>query len=412
MSGVRKKAATPPPLPSLTPEAAAVLEARLAALKEALAGGAEPKELAGLLAPGPPDPAWEDHLLAALVQLAHPAVPPLLVLLFGQGADRRRQKALKKALHLLKTKGVPVAADLLARKEREVSSGSRPAVTARVSPVLGLGERYVILEGSRQALGATMLVARLSDLAGLKEFHALEATRSQREELWQHLREQGLEHWIEVPPPYATKLLEEALALNPDAAGAKDYAALRSRLWQHLGRPEEAPRLEEELPPLSAPELATALEQARHLGRHPLFHPWLPAPEEVAPWVQKIQEAEASPLILAEHQQRTRLEGILEEAARALFPLESRALWQRRLLDMAFVLKSLGRSEEARAARAAAQDLAARSASPLLGESPFLLGLVEVAIWLAREYLRRTEPSPTPSGLVAPPGAAPLIFKG
>ena len=55
--------------------------------------------------------------MAALGNISHPAIPPLLAALFGEAPDKVRRKALKKALHLLKTRGVPVPGDLLPREE-------------------------------------------------------------------------------------------------------------------------------------------------------------------------------------------------------------------------------------------------------------------------------------------------------
>ena len=44
----------------------------------------------------------------ALGDLSHPAIPPLLAALFGEARDKVRRKALKKTLHRLKTRGVPL----------------------------------------------------------------------------------------------------------------------------------------------------------------------------------------------------------------------------------------------------------------------------------------------------------------
>jgi len=404
MSPGRKKAAAP--LSPLPPEAAARLAALQAEVRRGLEAHFPVEELLARVGPPEPDPAWPEHLLAALADLRHPGVPPLLVALFGQDPDRRRRKALKKALHRLKTQGFPVPEDLLPAAGPSPRPAAAPEVTARVTPIFGRGERWVVLEGSRAVLGGTMVVARVSDTAGLLEFHPLAANRAQRQELWQSLTEQGLSEWAEVPPAYAVRLLEEAYARHPEAPPASDYAALRDRLWRHLGRPEEAPDPESAVPPVSDLERAPALEYARELARHPWFSSWLPEPARLTPWLAKLREAEASPLILAEHQQRARLEGILEDAVRDLFPPQSRELLRRRLLHQAYYCQLRHLHREARALRAAAQDLAAREQSPLMGESPFLLALVESALRLARE-----SPKPTAPGLVAPPPGPPLILR-
>lgn len=396
-----------PELSPLPPEVQARLDQVLAALSQALAEGAGLSRLLELAGGPEPHPAWPDHLLAALTRLHHPAVPALLAGLFGK--DPARRKALKKALHRFRTRGVPVPENLLPREEAAPLAAA-PAVSARMTPIFGRGEGFLLLEGSRTVLGGTLVVARLSDTAGLLEFHILAANRAQRQELRESLAAQGLAEWAEVPPSYAVRLLEEAYALNPASPGAGEYLSLRERLWRHLGRPQEAPDPERDLPPVSDRERAPALERARELARHPWFHSWLPTPEEVAPWVGKIREAQASPLILAEHQQRARLEGILEEAARALYPPETRELLRRRLLKQAYFCHLRGLSREAQALWAAAQDLADRATSPLMGESPFLLALVQTAVMLALEYQRQTAAASGP-GLVTPPEISPLLVR-
>ena len=69
---------------------------------------------------------------------------------------------------------------------------------------------------------------------------------------------------------------------------------------------------------------------------------------------------------------------MLDEATRALYPLETRADWRRRLLTTAYYLHLDGREEDSRAARAAAADLAAPDRSALYGENAFLKSLVQL----------------------------------
>ncbi len=404
MSAGRKKAS--PPLPPLSPEAAARLAALTEEVRRGLEVGLPVEELLARVGAPEPDPGWPEHLIAALAELRHPGVPPLLAALFGGEADPRIRKALKKALHRLKTRGIPVPADLPPAPDAAPRPAPAPEVAARVTPIFGPGERFLVLEGSRAVLGGTVVVARLSDTAGIVEFHNLAANRAQRQELRDSLAQQGLSEWAEAPPAYAVRLLEEAYALNPEAAAAAEYAAIRDRLWRRLGRPEEAPDPETAMPAVSDRELAPALDEARELARHPWFHSWLPEPSRLAPWLAKLMEAETSPLILAEHQKQARREAILEEAVRELFPPTSRELLRRRLLHQAYYchLRQLGR--EARALKAAAQDLALPQKSPLLGESPFLLALVHAALRRARES--QAPPSP---GLVAPPAGSPLLVR-
>jgi hypothetical protein len=117
---------------------------------------------------------------------------------------------------------------------------------------------------------------------------------------------------------------------------------------------------------------------------------------------------EDSPLVLSDQQKQVRTDGVLDEATRALYPLETWVHWRRRLLTTAYYLHLEGREEDSRAARAAAADLADPDRSVLYGENALLKSLVQYAVRLAWEMQQPREPA-TPSGLVVPPGEAGLI---
>jgi hypothetical protein len=141
-------------VPPLAPDSTAALQEQVASLGEALAAGDGPEQLRERVIPRPADLAWDLHLLGELAKIPHPAVPVLLAELFGKSPDKKRRKALKKALHVLKTRGVRIPEDLLPREEpRSPTSPEAPVLLARISPVYGNGECYVILEGPREILG-------------------------------------------------------------------------------------------------------------------------------------------------------------------------------------------------------------------------------------------------------------------
>ncbi len=391
----------------LDPEAKARLEAQVAAVQAALEQAAEPDALADLVTPDPLDPGWDVHLIAALGAMAHPAIPPVLAARFGQARDKVRRKALKKALHRLQTRGVAVDADLLPREDASFGAPRPGTLAVFVSPLFGAGESYVILQGPAEILGGNFLVSRVSDQDGFRECVLLNLKRKQEAEVWERFRQQGLEHWLSPPPAYAVRLLEEAYA-KPDSPGAAQYRALREKIFRHWGNPSAAPDLSLELPAPGPGEHSRLLEQSRQLAQDPWFHPWLPGPEEIAPWFAKLQEVQDSPLVLSDQQKQVRSDAVLDEATRALYPPENRVALGRRVLTMAYYLKLSGRAEDAGAARAAAVDLMEVDRSALTGENPFLKGLVQYAVRLAWELQQPREPG-APSGLVAPPGEAGLI---
>lgn len=396
----------------LPPEAALELKGQVARLTEALSTGAGPEALRDLATTRPEDAAWDLHLMQELEKARHAAVPALLAALFGKSPDKERQKALKRALHVLKTRGVPVADDLLPRKEPQGPIPQEtPLFQGHLSPVFGHGESYVVLEAPRAILGGNFLVARVSDTYGFREFHLLNLNRRHREELWEQLRSEGVGRIAPAPPAYALRLLEEALALTPGGEPSRDdYLPLREALWRHLGRPEEAPTSDRLLPPPDPADRHAALGRSRDLVKTGFFGSWIPAFERIQPWLEKLKAAQESPLILTEQQQQQRRQSVQDDAIIALFPPETRSLWGRRLQKMSCFFYFLDRPEEARAAQAAGADLLSGEVSALTGENPFLQELVRQAVLLASELLRRQEGQSESSGLVAP-STTPLIWR-
>jgi hypothetical protein len=396
-------------LTPLDPEARARLDRQVAGVAAALEAGADLAVLKEQFSPDSQDPNWDAHLMTALGDLNHPAMPLLLAGLFGPALDKVRRKTLKKTLHRLKTRGVEVPDDLLPREEVTIGA-PRPGTTAVfVSPVFGNGESYIILEGPPEVLGGNFLVSRVSDREGFKECVLLSLKRKEQGEFWDHLHERGLTEWFSPPPALAVRLLEEASRRQPEVgSGASQYVALREKIFQHWGQPESAPDLDHTLGPIPPGEHTRLLENSRKLALDPLFHSWLPGPEEIAPWLLKLEEVEDSPLVLSDQQKQIRADGVLDEATRALYPPETRADWRRRLRTMGYYLHLKGREEDSRTAQAAAADLADPERSALSGEPPFLKGLVQYAVHLAWELQKPQEAAPS-SGLVAPSADLRLI---
>jgi hypothetical protein len=389
----------------LPPEAEAALSELVDRVASACEADRDPEIIRKLVITNPDDPLWDLHLMAALGNIRHAAIPPLLASLFGASPDKARRKALKRTLHLLKTRGVPVPEELLPREEPEFGKPRPAGVKSRVSPILGNGDCYLVLEGPKEVLGGNFLVARLSDVLGLQECHLLSQKSPQVAELWEHYRRHGLTEWFPVPGPYAVRLLEEAYAAKTAIPAAKNtYSSLRDQVWKNWGRPEEAPDLEQVLPALEPAEANRLLEQSRQLAGLPLFQTWMPALEELSPWIDKVKEVQESPLVLSDSQKQTRLNVLIDEATQALYPAAPRPLWHRRLLAMAYYLDLSNRPTEARLAQAAAADLAEAQRSAIAGENPFLKGLVQMGLHLAWELQQKSQEAQSPSGLLTLPG--------
>jgi hypothetical protein len=100
---------------------------------------------------------------------------------------------------------------------------------------------------------------------------------------------------------------------------------------------------------------ADLAQESADLLDAPELQTWLPTQSALEPYVNEILAARESPLVLSQHQQDDRLGGIIDRAARELFPLE---LFVSRLEGMAFYFWQTGRERHARIALGAAQALA------------------------------------------------------
>jgi hypothetical protein len=397
-------------LAPLPPETDTALKFQAEVVASACEAGRDLESLKNLVTVNPEDTLWDLHLMAALGNISQPAIPPLLAALFGSAPDKARRKALKRTLHLLKTRGMLVPDELLPREEVRLRQKPAAAVKALATPVLGSGDGYLILTGPKEILGGNFLVALVHDKSGLKEVHLLNLKGRQEKELWDYYRQHGLTEWFPVPGPYAVRLLEEAYGRETAQAPAKStYGSLREKIWKNWGRPEEAPDLEQELPPLDPAERSRLLEQSRQLAAHPLFYTWLPEIDEITPWFEKLQEVQQSPLVLSEAQKQVRIDALYDEATQALYPPESRSLWRSRLLTMAYYLTLGQHPEESRIARAAADDLADPARGPLAGENLFLKSLVQVSLQLAWQMSQKPQEGQGESGLLTLPGQSGLV---
>ena len=404
------KSKTKSALSPLSPEDADALAAQVVVVAAACDAGRDLESLKNLVTVNPHDTLWDLHLMAALADIGHPAIPLLLASLFGEATDKARRKGLKRVLHLLQTRGVPVPGELLPREEPVIGKTKPVETKALVSPILGNGDSVVVLEAPKEVLGGNFLVTVINDEAGLRECHLLVLKSRQQVEFWEYYRQQGLADWFPVPGPYAVRLLEEAYR-RPQLAieASRRYASVREQIWKNWGRPEEAPDLEQMLPAIDPGERSRLLEQSRQLAGSPLFHSWLPGLEEITPWLDKVGEVEQSPLVLSDQQKAVRADALLAEATRALFPPETRPLWGRRLLVMAYYLELSQRPEEARLARIVAADLRHPEPTALGGENPFLQGLVKLTLGLAWQESQKPREAQEPGGLLTLPGDSPLI---
>ncbi|MFB0519396.1 MAG: hypothetical protein ACETWC_08970, partial [Acidobacteriota bacterium] len=129
---------------------------------------------------------------------------------------------------------------------------------------------------------------------------------------------------------------------------------------------------------------------------HEEFKFWLLSLEEIKEYVEEIEEAKRSRIILADHQKEFRLTTLLSETTNSYFSLQKNR-YKRRLEEVALWLFLRGSKEEARLCAAVALAMEDREPASI----PFLFQLMERSI----EFYQRQKEEKIKEGtsLIIPP---------
>jgi len=347
-----------------------------------------------LRAPAPPD--------AVEQALARSDVQALQAL--SANPDKLTRKAAKRALHLMKARGMPIPEPASAAQEHSAAtpdSGGFAAETPEpilVTTIDGNGDRAVFLP-LKARRGFVLHLAVLAEDRGIVSLTSDELSRKQLRAFVADLPSATREITREIPPARAAALLGEAASLSPDSEGA-----VRARELLRSLPPAAPPDLG--TGPDSGPDLAASgelpLRESAQLFETTTFSSYLPPRETVLRTGQQLEEVMLSPLLVDETQRLAQLHHALERAEADYFTRERRDRFGVRLLDAAEFFA--GRSEVASAARARAAAAALRSEQPI-HEIPFARAFFE-RIFDLQAALKSKHPQPRPEptsgGLILP----------
>ncbi|MBW1948362.1 MAG: hypothetical protein JRJ18_02350 [Deltaproteobacteria bacterium] len=292
--------------------------------------------------------------------LETPALPAILEAFGRVFEDKKVQKAIRKAAFRLKSRGLSVPAWDQTTEADDVPA-LKPVETMKTQSFLGpidpSGSRGIFIAMPEGARGLTLGLGVVNDRQGFIEFHSglfsRKKTREIREIFFQDLG--GLEETV---LSHAALILEEAYVASRESGRAipSDYVSLRPKLLAAAGTPKRPPLVSlRASPSADAPPLTeSALEK---LFDHELMAGWVVDPEKYRPLLERMKEAEESPLLLSGAQQadraRTKREAWMEEH----FSVSERRLLSRRLEETAWFLQKRGEEELAAIALQAADGL-------------------------------------------------------
>lgn len=329
---------------------------------------AKPEEVATL--PGP--------LALAVLRAAQTAGQADLLAALAACENRDVAKEAKRALHLLRARGVSVP-ELPRTAPPAVAAPAEPEVACYASSLDGQGERAVWLSRYVPGKGVEVGQAVISDVRGLLSLQVGMLGRKEYRAFGSDLRERGGHLRVaEIPRGAAHALVADARR-RTEASGQPlpEGAALwLSRLGEAPPQPDPAERL----PPLPAAEEAAAVAESGRLHDLPLLRGWIADEAVLRATAARLDEAARSPVLTGDQQRAERAEQLLAEAITGYFDGARRELWARRLLLTAVHLLDTGDEPGARVAAAAGRALAAGAEALAI---PFARRLFEKALPLA-----------------------------
>ena len=308
---------------------------------------ARPEEIATLPAP----------LSAALLRAAVAGDQLDLVSGLASSADKGLAKDAKRALHVLRTRGVSVP-------EPQRTPAPPPVPLAEevfpsyASTVDGQGERAIWIARNVPGRGVEVGQAVVSDVLGLIELQVGVLGRKEYRTFGKDIGERGQSMGVaEIDPGHARALVAEARRRN-DGSGRPAPEGADGWLTR-IGPGTPAPEPAASLPPLPDEEEALALASSGGLHTLAMLRGWLADEGALRALATRLDELAATGAASEEADRAARVEGAIAEAVEAWLDVPCRQRLSARLFTVGVHMRSMGLDERAAQAAAAARALAA-----------------------------------------------------
>ena len=314
--------------------------------------------------------------------------------------DKEVQREIRRSLYKLAQKGLSVS-----RPEPDRESPPKPILSLSpeiegyLSSVDGIGGRLVWLARPQAGAGIQLLQGMVSDREGLAQAGGVVIRRKEFRRMGEEIKKNHGITMISIPWEYADRILYEGYE-KAGAAGRSDleqFPSLRAVFNPAKPKPFAHPvygRLNTE-----GIRAGAWRDLSRRLLDEPEFRPWVLDADWVQPYLQQVEEAQGSRLVLNQLQKEERFSGIVRDAVREIFSGERGQLFQRRMEDMTLYLLETQREEQAKLALAVALQLEEGDIGPL--DISFLTGWMQksLAFYLSQTKEKAAE---EPSLIVKP----------
>jgi hypothetical protein len=265
----------------------------------------------------------------------------------SRASARDARKALRRAIHQLRSQGVEVQ---LARTERPspILADPEDDGEAFVGPFDAGGHRIVLLLAPVRP-GVRFYQVLISDERGVVGAEVREGRRAAARSAARELRARSQGTLVPAPPAAVRELLRRAVQLGVVEQNEQTQAVATEVATAPAGGKTPGELARDRLSSAPLGEAIAAAELGRRLEKGELM-PWLLRGEGVQEVARELDAVEQSLLVLAPVQKRRRQAEVLEQAGRRLFDEGTRKRLAARLEETAYLLEGRGDAEGARAA--------------------------------------------------------------
>ena len=320
------------------------------------------------------EPADGAELAEAWAEVPELGTAPLLAI-DAAGLPKLGRKALRRALHNLRSRGVaaPAAAP-------EATRATLPPVEealdeAVLTPLDPRGTRAAYLVASNPAGGARLFEVLLDESQGVLDLRVYTTARGKVRRFLKAFEQGGRLAAVPAPAAAVRALVARVAAGHPaDRSLPRAFSEWRGQVAPADAGARTPGELAREA--LPAEDGVAALRRVAEQVRAAELGPWPPAPEVLKPLVEQLGEIARSQIIVSGAQRRQQADRTLEQALPAIFSGRFGEDTARRFEETAYVLWQRGEAADARACLAAARAFR----QPDAGENPVARALIEAVL--------------------------------
>jgi len=341
-----------------------------------------------------------DRTLAWLLgSAASTAFGEFLVKWEGTAKEKRLRKEISRSLYRLAQRGIKTERSQKSRTKK-ILAPIEPE--GYLSPMDGKGDRLVWLTKPRLGGGLQFLSSLVNEPLGMRYIEGTEVTRKVLRQARRDLSENNKISMIEADWRYCDFIMHEGYERSR-AEGKTEvdsYLAARSHVVTTAPTPSRVP-LPEGMEVDSNASREADLADSLLLTEEPEIQRWLFDAEQARPYLEKINSAQDSPLVLNQHQKQERVNEVIKDAVVELFSGQSGESYSRRFEETAMYFASTARPVSAR--RALTVSLALRSEGNSGQDIPLCEGLVRQSISLHYKEEKQQEQEEAKGSLIMKP---------